>query len=99
MSGKPKFTSGFTPKYTANHAHILALETVLAHVFDRLCEADPKMTDAISKGLDDASAACVALAAKEKGTKRGDHLATTLDIIDEFKGLAIGKHYKPRHGV
>ena len=80
-------------------AQLLALTAVLAFVFGKIAQADPKLLSAISLGLDDAANFVENFAIKTGKTASPEHTVKAIRVVEEIRAATLGNQSKPRHGV
>ncbi len=77
----------------------IAIQTVLAHVLDRISRIDDQCFDAVKRGFDDAANDAEDTAIKLGKTASPDHLVKAIRIIEELRTATLGNPDKPTHAV
>jgi hypothetical protein len=76
-------------------AETLAIQTILAHVFDQIIRLDARFGPAIKQGFDNAASDVEDLAIRlEKAAS-----PHALRIVENLRAATLGKPDKPSHGV
>lgn len=80
-------------------AETLAIQTLLAHVFDRIAKTSPQLDSAVRTGFDDAANDVENMAIRfGKGADAG-HIVKGLAIIEALRTATLGNPKKPRGGI
>jgi hypothetical protein len=80
-------------------AETLAIQAILAHVFDRVAKVDPKLALAIKTGFDHAANETEQMAIKFGKTANGGQTVKALAIIEGLRTATFGNPEKPLGGV
>lgn len=80
-------------------AQSLAVQTVLAHVFDRLWMSSPVAAIAIKAGFDDAARDLEDVAIQLGKSTRSKYAVEALRIVEDMRIATLGDHDKPKDNV
>ena len=80
-------------------AETLALQTVLAHILDRIARVDRSLAIAIQQGFDDAASDAEHIAIKLGKSASPNHIVKSLAIIEHLRTATLGNPDKPKHAV
>lgn len=81
-------------------AETLAIQTVIAHVFDHLFAiGDPQISAAIQRGFSEAASDVENLALQSIKSPDPKRFVKALSIIEELRTATLGDHEKPKRGI
>jgi hypothetical protein len=80
-------------------AETLAIQTLLAHVLERIAKVDPQLDSAVRSGFDDAANDAENMAIKFGKAANAGHTVKALAIIEALRTATFGNTKKPRAGV
>jgi hypothetical protein len=80
-------------------AETLALQTIIAHVFDELIRDNPALRESVRKGFDHAAGDLEQVAVQRSKGAVPPHVIKALSIIEDLRTATLGNPSKPKHAV
>jgi hypothetical protein len=80
-------------------AETLAIQTIIAHVFDELIRDNPALRKSVRKGFDHAAGDLEQMGVQRSKGPMPPHIVKALSIIEDLRTATLGNPSKPKHAV